>query len=89
MPIIGIPKFFRIYLLIDGWSNDHKPTFPNLSMNSPQNYLGSFPDMLSYQLRHNSKHTLEGLEFEFKASSYFDYQRGVAPYLNARRHFSD
>ena len=58
-------------------------------MNSSQNYLGSFPDMLSYQLRHNGKHTSEGLEFEFKASSYIDYQRGIASYLNARRHFSD
>jgi hypothetical protein len=41
-------------------ASDPKPIFPNLSMNSSQNYLGSFPDMLSYQLRHNSKHTLEG-----------------------------
>ena len=45
--------------------------------------------MLSYQLRHNSKHTLEGLEFEFKASSYIDYQRGIASYLNARGCFGD
>jgi len=29
-------------------------------MNSSSNYLGSFPDMLSYQLRHNSQHTQEG-----------------------------
>ncbi len=58
-------------------------------MNSSQNYLGSFPDMLSYQLRHNSKHTLKGLEFEFKASSYIDYQRGIASYLNARGCFGD
>ncbi len=58
-------------------------------MNSPQNYLGSFHDMLSYHLRHNSKHTLEGLEFEFKASSYIDYQRGVASYFNVRRRFSN
>jgi len=58
-------------------------------MNSSQNYLGSIPDMLSYQLRHKSKHTSEGLEFEFKATSYFDYQRGIASYLNARRRFSD
>jgi hypothetical protein len=58
-------------------------------MNSSQNYLGSFPDMLSYQLRHNSKHTSEGLKFELKASSYIDHQRGIASYLNARRRFSD
>ena len=45
--------------------------------------------MLSYQLRHNSKHTLEGSEFEFKASSYIDYQRDIAPDFSVRWLFSD